>query len=103
MIQELGWQTLEQRRKFFQLTLPHKMSHDLIDIEVDSYLSRHKESRTRGSHNFKYTQYRATRNAYFYSYFPRTIRELNTLPAATVEPDSLARFQSGLRDYLSSD
>ena len=79
------------------------MSHDLVDIDVDSYLSRHNESRSHGSHNFKYAQYRATKNAYFYSYFPRTMREWNALPAAIVESDSLARFQSGLRDYLGSD
>ena len=49
-----------------------------------------------------YTQYRTMKNMYFYSYFPRTIREWNALPAAIVEADSLARFQSGLRDYLDS-
>ena len=48
-------------------------------------------------------QYRATKNAYFHSYFPRTIREWNALPATVVEADSLARFQSGLHDYLDSD
>ena len=79
------------------------MSHGLLDIDVDFYLSRHNKSRTRGSHNFKYTQYRATKNAYFYSYFPRAIRECNALPAAIVEADSHARFRSGLRDYLDSD
>ena len=79
------------------------MSHGLLDIYVDFYLDRHNESRTRGSHKFKYTQYRATKNAYYYSYFPRTIREWNELPAAIVEADSLARFQSGLHDYLDSD
>ena len=81
------------------------MSHGLLDIDVDFYLSRHNESRARGSHNFKYTQYRATKNAYFYSYFPRTMRmrEWNALPAAIVEADSLARFQSRLCDYLDSD
>ena len=34
---------------------------------------------------------------------PAPIREWNTLPATIVEADSLARFQSGLRDYLDSD
>ena len=43
------------------------------------------------------------KKVYIYSYFPRTIREWNALPAAIVESDSLARFQSGLRDYLGSD
>ena len=66
------------------------MCHDLLDINVDFYLSRDNESRTRGGHNFKYMQYRATKNAYFYSYFPRTIREWNTLPVTIVEAGSLA-------------
>ena len=72
------------------------MSHGHLDIDVDFYLNRHNEFRARGSHNFKYTQYRAAKNAYFYSYFPRTIREWNALPATIVEAGSLARFQSGL-------
>ena len=54
MIQELGWQTLEQQRTSYRLTLLYKMSHDLVDIDVDYYLSRHNKSRTRGSHNYKY-------------------------------------------------
>ena len=43
------------------------------------------------------------KNAYFYSYFLRTIREWNAPPATIVEADSLARFQSRMRDYLDSD
>ena len=35
MIRELGWQTLEQRRSFFRLTLLYNMSHGLLDIDVD--------------------------------------------------------------------
>ena len=33
----------------------------------------------------------------------KTIREWNALPEKIVEADSLARFQSGMRDYLDSD
>ena len=51
----------------------------------------------------KYMQYRATKNAYFYSYFTRTISEWYALPETIVEADSLALFQSGMRDYLDSD
>ena len=79
------------------------MSHDLLDIDVDLYLSRQNESKTRGSNNFKYMKKSTTKNTYFNSYFPRTIREWNALPSTIVEADSLARFQSGMRDYLDSD
>ena len=34
MIRELDWQTLEQRRSFFRLTLLYKISHGLLDIDV---------------------------------------------------------------------
>ena len=96
-------QTLDQRRTFFRLTLLYKVSHDFLDIDVDFYLSGQNESTTRGSHYCKYMQYRATKNAYFYSYFTRTISEWYALPETIVEADSLALFQSGMRDYLDSD
>ena len=79
------------------------MSHDLLDIDIDLYLSRQNESKTRGSNNFKYMKKSTTKNTYFNSYFPRTIREWNALPSTIVEADSLARFPSGMRDYLDSD
>ena len=84
----------------FRLTILYKMSRGLIDIDVNNYLLPHTELRTRGSHNYKYRLDKATKDVYFYSFFPRTIRLWNSLPAELVESCSLSTFKSKLLDYL---
>ena len=101
MIQDLGWKTLESRRTMTRLTLLYKMSRGEIDIDADSFLRPHAESRTRASHSYRYRQDKATKNLYFYSFFPRTLRQWNNLPADIVESNSLSQFQSKLSDHLS--
>ena len=54
MIKDLGWATLETRRRLSRLTLMYKLTHGLIDIDTRKYLIQHSESRTRGSHQFKF-------------------------------------------------
>jgi len=104
MIRELGWQTLEQRISFFRLTLLYKMSHGLLDIDVDFYLSRHNESRTRGSLNFKYTQYRATTKRVFLFLVSEVHKRVERTPCGDCWGWLSRTFpvQSGLRDYVDS-
>ena len=101
MIQDLGWKTLESRRTMTRLTFLYKMSRGEIDIDTDSFLRPHAESRTRATHSYRYRQDKATKNLYFYSFFPRTLRQWNNLPADIVESNSLSQFQSKLSDHLS--
>ena len=101
MIQDLGWKTLESRRTMTRLTLLYKMSRGEIDIDTDSFLRPHAESRTRASHSYRYRQDKATKNLYSYSFFPRTLRQWNNLPADIVESNSRSQFQSKLSDHLS--
>ena len=99
MLNELGWSSLEARRTLTRITLLHKMSRHLIDIDVDLYLQPHTERRTRGSHNYKYRLDKATKNVYFYSFFPRTIRQWNSLPSDIVDENSLDLFKSKLSNF----
>ena len=69
MIQDLGWKTLESRRTMTRLTLLYKMSRGEIDIDTNSFLRPHAESRTRASHSYRYRQDKATKNLYFYFFF----------------------------------
>ena len=89
MLNGLGWTTLELRRTMSRLTILYKMSRGLIDIDVNNYLRPHTELRTRGSHNYKYRLDKATKDVYFYSFFPRNIKLWNSLPAELVESCSL--------------
>ena len=100
MLQDLGWTSLELRRTMIRLNLLYKMSRKQNDIDVNNYLQPHSEVRTLGSHRYRRRQDKATKNTYFYSFFPRTIRLWNTLPAEIVESNSLAVFNSKLLLYL---
>ena len=54
MITDLGWATLETRRRKSRLTFMYKLTHGLIDIDRRKYLIQHSESRTRGGRQFKF-------------------------------------------------
>ena len=76
------------------------MSRGQIDIDVNTYLHPHTELRTRRSHNYRYKQDKATKDTYLYSFFPRTIRLWNSLPAEIAEIDSLVTFKSEFYNNL---
>jgi hypothetical protein len=100
MLDTLGWKTLEERRVESRLTMMYKISHNLVDFNTDQYLKLHPESRTRGSHPLKYQIPKATKDVFKYSYFPRTIREWNKLPAELVLSSSLDEFKTKLNSHF---
>ena len=100
MLHELGWTTLELRRTMTRLALLYKMSRGQIDVDTETYLNSNTELRTRASHQYRYIQDKATKNTYFYSFFPRTIRHWNSLPAEIAELNSFELFKSELLEYL---
>ena len=53
------------------------------------------DSRTRGAH--KFYQQRITHDVYNNSFFPRTIRDWNTLPATVADAGSLEDFRLRLQ------
>ena len=67
---------LESRRAMTRLTLLYKMSRGEIDIDTDSFLRPHAESRTRASHSYRYRQDKATKNLYFYSFFSENFKAM---------------------------
>ena len=97
---DLGWDTLEMRRRQFWLTLMYKLTHDLIDIDSRKYLIQHSESRTRGSHQFKFCLSYANEDIFKFSYFLRTIADWTCLPEAIVSSSSLQSFKSNLSAFL---
>ena len=100
MIKDLGWATLETRRRQSRLTLMYKLSHGLIDIDSREYLIQHSESRTRGSHQFKFRVPYANKDVFKFSFFPKTIADWNCLPEAIVSSTSLEIFKYRLSAFL---
>ena len=73
MIKDLGWTTLEMRRRQFRLTLMYKLTHGLIDIGSRKYLIQHSESRTRVSHQFQFRVPYANKDIFKFSFFFREL------------------------------
>ena len=86
MVKSLKWENLEDRRKSARLSMLFKIQHDLIDIDRQQYLTPN-DSRTRGKNRFY--QERPNTDTYGQSFFPKTIRDWNQLPANTTLPDTI--------------
>lgn len=90
MMKNLGWDSLQSRRQDNRLAMLYRIENDLIDINRTDFL-RSGDSRTRGGH--KFYQQRITCDIYRNSFFPRTIREWNSLPTSVAEAGSLEDFR----------
>lgn len=90
IMQDLECESLEMRTKA-RLTLLYKLSHNLIDVSTENYLKLNNETRTRGSHSFKYRVPRISMDVFKFSFFPRTIKEWNSfnpVPSEVVFADT---------------
>ena len=89
MVQNLGWQPLQQRRYNNRLII-----HELVDVQTD--VIRTGDSRTRGSNRLY--QPVVQKDVYKFSFFPRTIREWNLLPASVTDADKLEEFRGRIQN-----
>ena len=87
MLKVLNWQTLENRRIQNSLILLYKIKHNLVAVD------HHHLTETKNLNFFiPYSRTRYHMN----SYFPRTIRQWNSLPYSLKASSSLGEFTSGL-------
>jgi hypothetical protein len=66
-----------------------KIIHELVDVQTDVITTG--VSRTRGSNRLYQTV--AQKDVYKFSFFTRTIREWNLLPASVTDADNLEEFR----------
>ena len=89
MLQQLHWQELAYRRQHQRLLLLYKIIHSLVLIKRDQYLRVQRN----GIH---IQNIHATQQYHQMSFFPRTIREWNSLPDKVLKAPTLDSFKSGL-------
>ena len=89
MVQNLNWNTLEQRRSMADVTLMYKVVHQLVAIAVCYMPTPATVTRTRNSHSLKFLPYHCRINTYQHSFFPRTVTIWNTLSEPVVLPPSV--------------
>ena len=79
MLKQLDWETLELCRKKARLTMLYKMHCNLVAMDQQKYLEPASRS-SRHTHRLFYKVPASETNYHFYSFFPNTIRDWNSLP-----------------------
>ena len=62
----------------------YKISNDIIHVNKSKYFTPVTETRTRGSHGFKYFIEHTSDDVFKDSYFPRTMKELGIASLLTL-------------------
>jgi hypothetical protein len=92
MLSELGWSSLQERRQHQRLSMMYKIHHGLVGIQKDRYCT--PPARKTRSAPHAYIIPSSTREYHSMSFFPRTIREWNILPAVVAEAPTLTTFKT---------
>jgi len=87
MLNQLKWESLEQRRTKSIIIMFYKIIHNVVAVDFSKYIHR-SVSRTRG-HHLRYTIIPARINALYHSFLPTAIRLWNSLPEETVQSSNL--------------
>ena len=93
LVSDLGWETLESRRKKDRLTTLYKFRHGLVKMDTGDVL-RLNDRCTRGK------QPTANVKVYKDSFFPRTIQNWNCLPAVVTDSQTIKEFRAGLQQQV---
>ena len=99
MLQQLKWETLEQRRLKSRVTMGYRIIHRLVKVP-DAQLIPTTVC-TRG-HNQKFKQLSARTNYYKHTFFPSLIPLWNALPDTVASASSLDEFKAMLADIQLS-
>ena len=101
MIKQLEWNSLESRRAVARLAMFYKIVNGLVAIPKDQYLRPITQSiGTRHTHNLRFEVPLLKANYYKFSFYPRTIKEWNSLPGHIVGAPSLDAFKHQVAKHL---
>lgn len=95
MLEQLGWDTLELRRKKARLTMLYKMHCNLVATNQEKYLEPAGRSSSR-MHRLSCKVPESKTNYHLYSFFPTSIRDWNSLPLNVVGAQSINSFRAQL-------
>jgi hypothetical protein len=96
MLHQLQWTSLEDRRRQARLMLLYKISNNLVKIDPTSKLIPPKHL-SRNMHDRSFQIPASSTTLRRESFYPRTIREWNSLPASVATAGSLETFKVLIR------
>ena len=95
---ELGWETLQERRKNQRLIAMYKIKNDTAPQYLCDSLPKPHETGYALRNNDSLPNFRARINIFQNSFFPQTIRDWNLLPESQRNSPSLNVFKQKLKD-----
>ncbi len=101
MLQQLGWQTLQQRREQQSLCMMYKIHYGLVAFNKAQYLIPAQQTR-RTTHGLAYQIPHSRTDYHLNSFFPRTIRLWNSLPGYVVITPTYDTFRNQLASYYAA-
>ena len=93
MVNQLGWDTLKERRLMVQATMFYKIRYSIVNILIPSYV-KVQSSQTRRQHPLQYQHIYTRVDTFKYSLFPRIVPIWNILPVAAVTAETVASFRT---------
>ena len=93
LLKELGWSPLEERRRTQRLCMMYKIVHGLVAVPPTHLVKPNRQLR---GHRYKYQHISTNCEQSKHSFYPRTIREWNSLDANIAEAPSLESFRNRL-------
>ena len=99
LLSNLGWPSLETRRKVMRLSLFYKALAGDAEISMPKDLQGTTRN-TRQHHSRRFTRPSTSTNQYANSFFANTIRDWNSLPPDTLEAPSIETFKVSLWKHL---
>ena len=97
MIQDLGWESLEQRRKHSRLMLLYKLINEVVNIPAKYHPPKLSTGHTTRKCGNNFVLYNTTVNSFKYSFLPRTIKDWNALPDSAKTANSILTFKKILK------
>ena len=90
MLKVLNWPTLEDRRKAARLTTLYKIRKEDVKVSSDQLIPA--PSRSRRGHDQQYSRLQCKKDVRLYAFFPRTIKDWNSLTQEDVSAPSADAF-----------
>ena len=92
-VEKLKWQTLQERHRTTRLNMFYMIHNRLVNVKCNKLKPLPTRSQHKG-HNAMYERITGRTDYCNNSFFPRTIRDWNSLPQAVVESPSLSTFSA---------
>jgi len=99
MLDHLQWNSLEMCRNIVKVTMLYKITHNLVDINTDLYISP-QTPLTRRSHSLQYQTFSTSTDYFKFSFFPRTV-VLRIALQSDIVSASLDQFKSLIQTQLN--